>query len=134
MKVMEKLLFVLIVMAVATPVLADDDGRKVSRALRTPIETELYFEGRFVRLIIPANLHDSESRPLPLVLHLHGAVPFPDVPDLELNNSGYRGLPGKYRVMVAAPRGTLRPANSPLDNMSPICDTPHTAATSLLLL
>src|SRR5262249_7011400 len=30
-------------------------------------------------------------------------------PDLELDASGYRDLPGKYRVMVAAPRAALNP-------------------------
>jgi polyhydroxybutyrate depolymerase len=43
------------------------------------------------------------------VLHLHGSIPDPNVPELELDNSGYRHLPGKYKVIVAAPSGTLHP-------------------------
>jgi polyhydroxybutyrate depolymerase len=99
-------------MAVATPTLAADDGIKVPKTLRTPIETELNFEGRFVRIILPAHLHDAHRRPLPLVLHLHRAVPFPDIADLELDNSGYRGLPGKYDVIVAAPTAAAHPVLS----------------------
>jgi poly(3-hydroxybutyrate) depolymerase len=44
---------------------------------------------------------------LSLVLHLHGAQPVPNAPDRELDASGYRDLPGKYRVMVAAPRAVF---------------------------
>jgi polyhydroxybutyrate depolymerase len=108
MKATEKLLLVLMVMAVASPTLAADDDIEAPNALRAPIETELTFEGRPVRLILPKNF-DRGHDPIPLILHLHGSVPFPDVPDLELDNSGYRALPSKYRVMVAAPRAALTP-------------------------
>lgn len=73
-----------------------------------PIEDEIEFEGRPVRLILPKNF-DKGHDLIPLILHLHGSVPFPDIADLELDNSGYRDLPGKYRVIVAAPRATLNP-------------------------
>jgi polyhydroxybutyrate depolymerase len=94
-----KLLFVMLAVAITSPLLAAADPK-------TPIERELIFEGRPVRLILPAN-YDKGNDLVPLILHLHGAVPFPDIPDLELDNSGYRDLPGKYRVMVAAPRAAL---------------------------
>lgn len=69
-------------------------------------EDEIFFEGRPVRIILPKNFEVGNDL-IPLILHLHGSVPFPDVPDVELDNSGYRDLPGKYRVMVAAPRAAL---------------------------
>ena len=70
------------------------------------IEDEMFFEGRPVRIILPKNL-DVGSDLVPLILHLHGAAPFPNVQELELDNSGYRDLPGKYRAIVAAPRAAL---------------------------
>ena len=106
MKAMEKLLLVLMVMAIANPTLAADDDIEVPNALRTPIEKELTIEGRPVRLILPENF-DKGHDLIPLVLHLHGALPFPNAPDLELDASGYPDLPGKYRVMVAAPRAAF---------------------------
>ena len=106
MKAMAKLLLVMMAMMIANLTLAAADSSEVSRVLRKPIETEFMFKGRPVRLILPENF-DKGNDLIPLILHLHGAVPFPNVPDLELDNSGYRGLPGKYRVMVAAPRAAL---------------------------
>jgi polyhydroxybutyrate depolymerase len=86
----------------------DPRGEQLSQASQAaPVETSITFEDRFVRLIFPRNTHAYQRRRLPLILHLHGAVPFPDVVELELNNSGYRALPGKYDVIVAAPMGTL---------------------------
>ena len=38
---------------------------------------------------------------------LHGAFPFDDASDQELDASGHLDLPGKYRVMVAAPRAAF---------------------------
>jgi len=55
------------------------------------------------------NLHDAHHRPLPLVLHLHGSAPLPNIADLELHARGYLGLPGKFKVIVAAPTGTAGP-------------------------
>jgi poly(3-hydroxybutyrate) depolymerase len=101
MKAMEKLLLVLMVMAVTNPVLATD-------TLKRPIERELTVEGCPVRLILPENF-DKGHDLIPLILHLHGALPFENAPELELDASGYRDLPGKYRVMVAAPRAALNP-------------------------
>lgn len=72
------------------------------------IEDEIEFEGRPVQIILPQNF-DMGNDLMPLILHLHGSVPFPNVPDVELDNSGYRDLPGKYRVMVVAPRAVLNP-------------------------
>jgi polyhydroxybutyrate depolymerase len=72
------------------------------------IEDEIKFEGRPVRLILPEDFEVGNDL-LPLILHLHGSVPFPDAPDVELDNSGYRDLPSKYRVIVAAPRAVLDP-------------------------
>jgi polyhydroxybutyrate depolymerase len=72
------------------------------------IRQDIEFDGHPIVLILPEN-YDKGNDLIPLILHLHGAVPFPDVPDLELDNSGYRDLPGKYRVMVAAPRASLDP-------------------------
>ena len=72
------------------------------------IRQDIEFDGRPVVLILPENF-DKGHALIPLILHLHGSVPFPDVPDLELDNSGYRDLPSKYRVMVAAPRAALNP-------------------------
>jgi polyhydroxybutyrate depolymerase len=112
MKAMEKLLLVLMLLVVANPTLAAADNIRPLNALRTPIETELNFEGRFVRVITPGSLHHVHHRRLPLVLHLHGAVPFPDIADLELDNSGYRDLPGRFQVIVAAPTATLHPVLS----------------------
>ena len=106
MKAMGTLLLVLLVMTVINPVLAADDDTEVFNALRTPIEKVLTIESRPVRLILPAN-YDEGNDLMPLILHLHGSIPFQNAPELELDASGYRDLPGKYRVMVAAPRATL---------------------------
>ena len=75
------------------------------------IRHNLIFDERPVVLLFPEN-YEKGNDLLPLVLHLHGAVPVPllDVHEVELENSGYRDLPSKYGVMVAAPRGTLHPA------------------------
>jgi polyhydroxybutyrate depolymerase len=108
MKVMAQLLLVLMALTIADLPLAAADRSEVSRALKKPLETELWFQGRPVRLILPANFDQGHDL-IPLILHLHGSVPFPDVPDIELDNSGYRDLPGKYRVMVAAPRAAQDP-------------------------
>ena len=72
------------------------------------LRQEIEFDGRPVVLLLPENFAKGHDL-IPLILHLHGSVPFPDVPDVELNNSGYRDLPSKYRVMVAAPRAALSP-------------------------
>ena len=67
------------------------------------IRQDIEFEARPVVVLLPENF-DKGKNLIPLVLHLHGALPFADAPDRELNASGYPGLPSKYRVMVAAPR------------------------------
>lgn len=72
------------------------------------IRQDIEFDGRPVVLILPENFDKGNDR-ISLVLHLHGALPFPNAPDLELDASGYPGLPSKYRVMVAAPRASLNP-------------------------
>lgn len=72
------------------------------------IRQDIEFDGRPVVLMLPEN-YDKGNDLIPLILHLHGAVPFPNAPDVELENSGYRDLPSKYRVMVAAPRAALNP-------------------------
>ena len=72
------------------------------------IRQDIEFDGRPVVLILPENF-DKGHDLIPLILHLHGALPFENAPDLELDASGYRDLPGKYRVMVAAPRAALNP-------------------------
>ena len=74
-----------------------------------PVVTSIMFEDHFVRLIFPPNAH--KRRLMPLVLHLHGAIPtrFPNPADLELSASGYSALPGKYDVIVAAPTSTPHP-------------------------
>ena len=59
------------------------------------IRQDIEFDGRPVVILLPENF-DKGHDLIPLILHLHGAVPFPDVPDLELDNSGYHDLPGKY--------------------------------------
>src|SRR4249919_3576971 len=64
------------------------------------------FDGRPVVILLPENF-DKGHDLIPLILHLHGAQPVPNAPDLELDASGYRDLPSKYRVMVAAPRGAF---------------------------
>jgi polyhydroxybutyrate depolymerase len=91
----------MLVMAVASPMLAAADSK-------TPIETTFEFDGRPVKLILPKNFAKGNDL-IPLVIHLHGALPFDNAPDLELEASGYPDLPGKYRVMVAAPRASLDP-------------------------
>ena len=70
------------------------------------IRQDIKFEGRPVVLILPEN-YDTGNDLIPLVIHLHGALPFENAPDLELDASGYRDLPGKYRVMIAAPRAVF---------------------------
>jgi len=90
---------------VAVAVLLAGVGMVSAGVIRQDIE----FDGRPVVILLPENF-DKGHDLIPLILHLHGAVPFPDVPDLELDNSGYHDLPGKYRVMVAAPRAVLNPA------------------------
>jgi poly(3-hydroxybutyrate) depolymerase len=72
------------------------------------IRQDIEFDGRPVVLLLPEN-YDKGHDLLSLVLHLHGALPFEDGPDRELEASGYPDLPGKYRVMVAAPRAALSP-------------------------
>jgi poly(3-hydroxybutyrate) depolymerase len=89
---------------VAVAVLLAGVGMVSAGVIRQNIE----FDGRPVVLLLPENYDKGKDR-IPLILHLHGSVPFPDVPDLELDNSGYRDLPSKYRVMVAAPRAALSP-------------------------
>ena len=109
MKGMAQLLLVLLALTIANlPLSRLLTAAKSPGLSRTPIETELWFQGRPVRLILPKNFNQGHD-PDPVDFHLHGSVPFEDVPDLELNNSGYRDLPGKYRVMVAAPRAALDP-------------------------
>ena len=88
----------------AVAVLLAGAGMVAAEVIREDIE----FEERPVVILLPKNYDKGNDR-IPLILHLHGAVPFPDVPDLELDNSGYRDLPGKYRVMIAAPRAALNP-------------------------
>lgn len=105
MKVREKLLLVLMVIAVANPILAGDNSIKVPKA--DPIEDSITFEGRFVRLIFPEKTHRHKQRLLPLVLHLHAFSPFPGLVDRALDTLGYRALPGIYDVIVAAPMGTF---------------------------
>lgn len=56
MKAMVKLLPILMMMAIANPILAADDGIKVPRAPRMPIETGFTFEERFLRIILPPEL------------------------------------------------------------------------------
>jgi polyhydroxybutyrate depolymerase len=70
------------------------------------IRQDIEFKDRPVVLILPEH-YDKGHDLLPLVLHLHGALPFENAPDLELDASGYRDLPGKYRVMIAAPRAVF---------------------------
>ena len=72
------------------------------------IRQDIEFDERPVVILLPENYDKGNDR-IPLILHLHGALPFPDAPDLELDASGYPDLPGKYRVMVAAPRAALNP-------------------------
>ena len=72
------------------------------------IRQDIEFDGRPVVILLPENFDKGHDR-IPLVLHLHGALPFPNAPDRELDASGYPDLPGKYRVMVAAPRAALNP-------------------------
>ena len=72
------------------------------------IRQDIEFDGRPVVLILPEH-YDTGNDRISLVIHLHGAVPFPNAPDLGLEASGYPGLPSKYRVMVAAPRASLNP-------------------------
>jgi hypothetical protein len=87
---------------VAVAVLLAGVGMVSAGVIRQDIE----FDGRPVALLLPENYDKGHDR-IPLVLHLHGALPFEDAPDRELEASGYRDLPGKYRVMVAAPRAVL---------------------------
>jgi poly(3-hydroxybutyrate) depolymerase len=89
---------------VAVAVLLAGVGMVSAGVIRQDIE----FDGRPVVLILPEN-YDKGNDLLSLVLHLHGALPFENAPDLELDASGYPDLPGKYRVMVAAPRASLEP-------------------------
>jgi polyhydroxybutyrate depolymerase len=72
------------------------------------IQQDIEFDGRPVVLLLPENF-DKDNDLIPLVLHLHSALPFDNAPDMELDASGYAALPGKYRVMVAAPRASLNP-------------------------
>lgn len=81
----------------------------VALASAEVIRRDLPFEGRPVVLLLPENYEKGHDL-IPLVLHLHGAVPFANAPEGELTNSGYGDLPSKYRVMVAAPQGTQHPA------------------------
>jgi polyhydroxybutyrate depolymerase len=72
------------------------------------IRQDIEFDGRPVVLILPEH-YDTGNDLLSLVIHLHGALPFANAPDLELDASGYPGLPSKYSVMVAAPRASFNP-------------------------
>ena len=75
------------------------------------IEDGFTFENRFVRLIFPKNFDTSQRKRLPLVLHLHGAIPtdLPNPADLDLDASGYRDIPSKFNVIVAAPSALAHP-------------------------
>jgi hypothetical protein len=64
----------------------------VSIASANVIREDIEFEGRPVVVLLPENYDNKGNDLIPLILHLHGAVPFPDIPDLELDNSGYRDL------------------------------------------
>lgn len=49
----------------------------VDMVVAETIEDEIEFEGRPVRIILPKNF-DKGNDLIPLILHLHGAVPFPE--------------------------------------------------------
>jgi poly(3-hydroxybutyrate) depolymerase len=70
------------------------------------VRQEIEFDERPVVLLLPENF-DKGNGLLLLVLHLHAARGSEKAPDLDLDASGYRDLPGKYRVMVAAPRAAF---------------------------
>jgi polyhydroxybutyrate depolymerase len=76
------------------------------------IRHDIEFDGRPVVLLLPENF-DKGHDLIPLILHLHGALPFPNAPDQELDASGYRDLPGRFKVIIAAPRGTAGPGPLP---------------------
>ena len=89
---------------VAVAVLLAGVGMVSAGVIRQDIE----FDGHPVVLLLPENF-DKGHDLIPLILHLHGALPFEEAPDRELEASGYRDLPSKYRAMVAAPRAALNP-------------------------
>lgn len=85
-------------------------GEQLSQASQAePVVTSNMIEDRFVRLIFPGHAHQHARRRLPLIVHLHGFSAFPGLVDRALDGTGYRALPGKYDVIVAAPMGTLHP-------------------------
>jgi polyhydroxybutyrate depolymerase len=71
----------------------------------------IQFEERPVVILLPEN-YERGNDLLPLVLHLHGASPtfLPGNPaEGELGNSGYRDIPSKFNVIVAAPSALAHP-------------------------
>jgi polyhydroxybutyrate depolymerase len=72
------------------------------------VRQEIEFAERPVVLLLPENF-DKGNDLLPLILHLHAGRGSEKAPDLDLDASGYRNLPDKYRVIVAAPRSAFYP-------------------------
>ena len=89
---------------VALAVLLAGTGIVSAGVLRQEIE----FDERPVVLLLPENFDKGDDL-IPLIIHLHAARGSEKAPDLDLDASGYRDLPGKYRVMVAAPRAAFHP-------------------------
>jgi hypothetical protein len=67
------------------------------------IREDIVFEGRDVVVLLPES-YDEGNDLIPLILHLHGAIPLANAREVEMENSGYGDLPSKYRVMVVAPQ------------------------------
>src|SRR4029450_12597095 len=61
------------------------------------IRQDITFEERPVIILLPENYDKGHDR-IPLILHLHGAGLRPEVPDVELESSGYHDLPGESAV------------------------------------
>jgi poly(3-hydroxybutyrate) depolymerase len=80
----------------------------VSMVAAEVIRHDIVFEERPVVVLLPKN-YDKGNDLIPLILHLHGAIPLEDARIVEMENSGYDKLPSKYRVMVVAPQAGLNP-------------------------
>jgi polyhydroxybutyrate depolymerase len=91
------------------PQLAPTAALATSHGTPGTIEDEVTFEGRPVRLIFPRSFRPEQRHRLPLVVHLHGALDVENAPDLELDASGYRALPSKFPLIIAAPRAAPHP-------------------------
>jgi polyhydroxybutyrate depolymerase len=86
-------------------------GMASAGVLREVITFDDQGQERSVVILLPEH-YEKGNDLLPLVLHLHGASPtfLPGNPaERELGSSGYRDIPSKFNVIVAAPSALAHP-------------------------